>query len=313
MKSSVKIGIIQCAPVYFDVKGSMEKAAGLMKEAVDKGAELIVFGETWFTGYPNFLDTCPDAALWNHGPTKEIFARMYKNSITVPGDETRVLCDLAKTHGVVICIGINERVETGIGNGTIFNSLLLIDSQGNIANHHRKLMPTYTERLVYGIGDGNGLQAVDTPLGRVGSLICWEHWMPLTRQAMHNSGEHIHIAVWPSVHDVHQLASRHYAFEGRCYVVAVGQIMHVSDYPKELKLPEHMQKNPEKMALNGGSCIFGPDGACLLEPQFDKEGVIIHEIEDLEKTVRERITLDVSGHYNRADVFDFTVNKQRKA
>ena len=310
-KKSIKIGIVQSGAVHLDIERRMEKAVSLVEEAVKKGAELVVFGETWLSGYPSWVDQCPEVAYWGHEPTKEVFARMYKNSVNVPGKETKIFCDLARKHHIVICIGVNETVKTGIGSGTIYNTLLTIDANGEIVNHHRKLMPTYTEKMLYGTGDGFGLKASETHLGRIGGLICWEHWMPLTRQAMHNSNEHIHIAVWPWVHEIHQLASRHYAFEGRCFVVAVGQIMRVKDFPKELKLPQHLENKPDELSLKGGSCIIAPDGSYILEPQFDTEGVIIQEITDLERIYKERMTLDTSGHYNRPDVFDFSGHKKR--
>ncbi|MCP5104236.1 MAG: carbon-nitrogen hydrolase family protein [bacterium] len=312
MKESAKIGIIQSGAVYLDVEKSMEKAVLLIEEAVGKGAEMVVFGETWLSGYPAWLDLCPGAALWNHEPTKEVFARMYHNSIAVPGKETEVLCNLARTHNIVIVMGVNEIVHTGMGNGTIYNSMIFIDAGGKIVNHHRKLMPTYTEKLLYGIGDGFGLKASDTHLGRVGGLVCWEHWMPLARQAMHNSGEHIHIAVWPWVHEMHQVACRQYAFEGRCFVVAVGQIMRVKDFPKELELPDDLKDKPEELILKGGSCIVAPDGSFILGPQVNNEGVIVQQVGSLDRIYKERMTLDTSGHYNRNDVFDFHVNKERK-
>lgn len=311
-RHSIKVGIVQCSPVYLDMKKSLEKAVSKIEEAVSKGAELVVFGEVWLSGYPAWLDLCPEAALWNHEPTREIFARMYENSAQIPGKETDILCALAKKHNIVICMGLNEVVETGIGNGTIYISLITIDANGTITNHHRKLMPTYGEKLLYGFGDGHGLKASDTHLGRIGVLNCWEHWMPLARQAMHNSGEHIHIAVWPWVSEIHQVAARHYAFEGRCFVVSVGQIMRVKDFPTELKLPEHLVDKPEEMILKGGSCIIAPDGSYVLGPQVGNEGVIIQEIKDLDRIYKERMTLDTSGHYNRNDIFEFTVNTGRK-
>ena len=312
MKKSIKIGIVQSGPEYLDIQKSMDKAVSLIEEAVGKGAELVVFGETWLSGYPAWLDHCPEAALWNHEPTKEVFANMYQNSVVVPGEETEILCDLAQSHHIIICLGVNEIVKTGIGNGTIYNSLVFIDANGKIINHHRKLMPTFTEKMVYGIGDAHGLKASETHLGRIGGLICWEHWMPLTRQAMHNSGEHIHIAVWPWVHEMHQIASRHYAFEGRCFVVAVGQIMRAKEFPGELKQPEYLKDKPGELVLKGGSCIVAPDGKYILEPQFEKDGVFIQEITDLEQIYKERMTLDTSGHYNRNDIFGFSVNNERK-
>ena len=133
-------------------------------------------------------------------------------------------------------VGVSERVSAGPGRGTLYNSLLTIGPDGQLLNHHRKLVPTYTERMVWGNGDADGLQAVDTPAGRVSGLVCWEHWMPLARQALHDSGEDIHVAVWPTVHDRHQLASRQYAFEGRCFVLAAGSVMRASSLPPELEV-----------------------------------------------------------------------------
>jgi predicted amidohydrolase len=183
----------------------------------------------------------------------------------------------------------------------------MLDNNGELIMHHRKLMPTYTERMVYGQGAGDDLGSADTAFGKIGGLICWEHWMPLARQAMHNSGEVIHIAVWPTVHEMHQIASRHYAFEGRCYVVAVGQIMLADDIPEGLKLPENLAGKDGMMVMNGGSCVIGPDGKYLLEPQFDQVGILYIDIEDLDRVIGERMNLDSSGHYQRADVFEFNL------
>jgi chlorite dismutase len=156
---------------------------------------------------------------------------------------------------------VNERVEAGAGNGTLYNSLLVFDATGNLANHHRKLVPTYTERLVWGAGDARGLAAVDTAIGRVGGLICWEHWMPLSRHVLHASGEHVHVALWPTVHEMHQIASRHYAFEGRCFVVAAGLLMRVRDVPAGLALPPELAADPDKLLVLAYSTI-GIRGDC---------------------------------------------------
>ncbi|MEL6926423.1 MAG: carbon-nitrogen hydrolase family protein [Bacteroidota bacterium] len=311
MKKDLKIAIVQDGPVYLDKEKSMEKAVSLIETASTEGAELIVFGETWLSGYPAWLDHCPEMGLWDHPATKEVFVQMYQNSVEVPGPETKIISQLARQHSVVIGIGVNEVVARGHANGTIFNSFLLFDEQGRLAVHHRKLMPTFTEKMVYGHGDGHGLRAASTSLGRIGGLICWEHWMPLTRQAMHLEAEHIHLALWPKVHDMLQVASRSYAFEARCFVIAAGQIMRASDIPDGLKLPEHLAKAPETMILNGGSCIFGPDGSILLAPQFDVEGILYHELKNIPQLIGEKMALDTSGHYNRNDVFRFGVKRKR--
>jgi len=312
MKNSVKVAIVQKGPVYLDLEKSLYKMLALIEEAVAEKAALIVFGETWLSGYPAWLDHCVDYARWDHGPTKKVFARMYQNSVAVDGKTIKTLCKTAKKHQIVIVTGINEIVEKGIGNGTIYNALLIINSNGEILNHHRKLMPTFTEKLLYGMGDGHGLKAAETSLGRIGSLICWEHWMPLTRQAMHNSGELIHIALWPQVHEMLQVASRHYAFEGRCFVIAVGQMMKASDFPEELGLPKHLEKEPDTYVLNGGSSIIGLDVKYFLNPQYGIEETIFFEINNLQSVFEEKMTLDTSGHYNRNDIFEFKVNYSRK-
>ena len=311
MDQKVKIAVVQAAPEYLDVKKSLEKVEALLLEAATQGAQLVSFGETWFTGYPAWIDYCDEYAKWDFKPTKEVFARTYANSLDVKGAEVAQIGQWAKAHGMTVVMGINEKVSSGPGNGTIYNSLLTWNEKGELANHHRKLMPTHTERLLYGQGDGAGLKAVETNLGRVGGLICWEHWMPLTRQTMHNSGEHIHIAVWPKVHELLQIATRSYAFEGRCCAVGVGQIMRVRDIPSELNLPDELKDNPDHMLLNGGSCVVGPDGHYVMEPIWDKEGVFTTEV-DLSRCYEERMALDVTGHYQRNDVFELNVNHQRK-
>jgi len=306
MPDPVAVAIIQKSPVFLDLAASVDKAIALTEEAARNGARLITFGETWLPGYPAWLDYCSDIALWDHRPSKDVFAKLRQNSLTVPGRETEALAQVAGDLKVTLVIGANERVETGPGNGTLYNTLLTFTADGQLANHHRKLIPTYTERLVWGQGDGRGLRSVATPDGRVGGLICWEHWMPLARQAMHIACEHIHVAVWPTVHKMHRVASRHYAFEGRCFVLAAGMIMRVKDMPKELRLTPELDANPESFLLNGGSTIFGPDGKYVVEPLCDQEDVIIADL-DLDALDRERMTLDVSGHYNRSDLFAFQV------
>lgn len=307
--NKLKVGIIQASPVFLDLEASLAKAVRYVEQAAAEGAQLVAFGETWLPGYPAWLDHCPDAALWNHGPTKEVFARLRGNSVVVPGRETQALAQAAHDHKVSIVIGINERVDEGAGNGTLYNSLLTFDQAGKLAVHHRKLIPTYTERLVWGQGDGKGLEAAQTSAGRVGSLVCWEHWMPLARQAMHESGEHLHVAVFPTVHEMHQIASRQYAFEGRCFVLAVGLLMRVRDLPDSLTKPEGMSNTPDALVLRGGSSIIAPDGSYVVEPVYDEERIITAEI-DLTAIDRERMTLDVTGHYHRPDVFDFRVRSR---
>ena len=304
-KTTLKVAIVQHKPAFLDLEGSLQKIETYATEAAENGAQLIAFGETWLCGYPSWLDYCPEMGLWDYEPTKFVFQKMHESGVEVPGAATQRLSDLAKKTQAIIGIGVNEVVRKGSQQGTIFNSFLLFDQQGNLVIHHRKLMPTYTEKLLYGLGDAHGLKAAATPWGNVGGLICWEHWMPLTRQAMHLAGEHIHLALWPKVHELHQIASRHYAFEGRCFVIAIGQMLQMKDLPNMLKLPEALANQPEHYLLNGGSCVVAPDGQYLLAPQFDQEAILYLDIPDLMQVYRERMTLDVTGHYSRPDIFDF--------
>jgi predicted amidohydrolase len=300
----VRVAIAQSAPVYLDKHASLAKALDLIQQAAKRGAHLIAFGETWLTGYPAWLDVCPGAALWENASAKDAFARLRANSILVPGEEVNALREAARDLKIAIVIGVNERVDSGPGNGTLYNSLLTISEDGQLGNRHRKLVSTYTERLVWGNGDGRGLEAVPTSAGRVGGLICWEHWMPLARMAIHNSGEHINVAVWPTVHELHQLASRHYAFEGRCFVLAVGLMMPAEDLPRELRDGAALLSGGSQWIERGGSTIIGPDSRYILDPVFDREELLVSDL-DLTQIGRELMTFDVSGHYARPDLFRF--------
>jgi predicted amidohydrolase len=308
----LQLAIIQYKPVHLNLQASTQKALTFINEAALHGAQLIVFGETWLCGYPAWLDHCPDVALWNNEATKEVFLQMHQNSVDINGKEIKLLCNAAKESKVMICMGLNEKIAEGIGSGTLYNAFVIIDEQGEIVNHHRKLVPTFTEKLVYGNGDAVGLKTVDTKFGKLGALICWEHWMPLSRQVLHNEGEMIHIALWPTVHEMHQVASRHYAFEGRCFVIAAGQMMQVKDIPANLTLPEHFKNEPDKYILNGGSCVIDPKGNYLLEPRFDAEEILYCAIDNFDTALKEKMTLDTTGHYSRWDIFDFSVEKKRK-
>ena len=306
----VHAAIVQARPAYYDLNASLELALDWAQRATDEGAELVVLGETWLPGYPAWLDYCERAAQWDHAATKEVYARLAENSIAIPSAASERLGKQARDLGIVLVIGVNERVDQGPGNGSLYNSILTYDASGVLVNHHRKLMPTYTERLVWGQGDGAGLQSVATAVGRLSGLVCWEHWMPLARQALHDSGEQIHVALWPTVKEMHQVASRQYAFEGRCYVLAAGSILRASDTPPELTLPAELADAPETLVMNGGSAIIAPDGRYLAGPLWDEEGILQAEL-DLRAITREQMTLDVSGHYSRPDVFRFRVRRKR--
>jgi len=193
MKEKARVAVVQAASVFANLEASLEKAGELVRQAATLGAELVAFPETWLPGYPAWLDCCRDLAIWDHEPTKLLFANLALNSLVIPGPQTQALSSLVREFGVVLSIGVNERVESGAGHGTLYNSNLLFNRDGTLLSHHRKIMPTFTERLIWGMGDGQSLSAADTAAGRTGALICWEHWMPLARQVLHVSREDIHI------------------------------------------------------------------------------------------------------------------------
>ena len=292
------------AEVGDDLASGLELTRAKALEAAALEAELIVFPETWIPGYPAWLDMCRDAALWDHAPVKAVFGRIAENSVAIPGPALDHLAETARSAGATLVLGVSERVSQGAGRGTLYNSLLTLGPDGRLLNHHRKLMPTYTERLVWGGGDVEGLRAVDTPVGRVSALVCWEHWMPLARQALHESGEDVHVAVWPTVHDLHQVASRQYAFEGRCFVLASGALMRASSLPPELEPHPERVAGPDQWVLRGGSAIIGPDGKYMVEPVYDEPTILVAEL-DLRRASEESMTLDVTGHYHRPELFDF--------
>ena len=288
--------------VAVDLATGLDRVAVRAQEAAGNGAQLVVFPETFLPGYPAWLDVCRDAGLWDHGPVKQAFRRMAEESVTVPGPAVDRLGAIARDHHVTLVIGVSERVAAGPGRGTLYNTLLTFGPGGNLLNHHRKLMPTYTERLVWGMGDGAGVRAVDTPSGRVGGLICWEHWMPLARQALHESGEDIHVAVWPTVKEMNLVACRQYAFEGRCWVIACGALMDASLLPPGLEPHPGLVPDEHSLLLRGGSAIIAPDGQVKAGPVFDTPAVLTAQI-SLERVREESMNLDVAGHYSRPDVF----------
>ncbi len=318
----VRVAAVQAAPVFLDLERSVDKAVRLIGEAAGRGAVLAAFGETWLPGYPAWLDACPGAALWDEPAAKKAYARLLDNSLCIPGLETERLCAAAREHRVVVVIGAHERVRGGPGHGSLYNAQIIIGADGMILSRHRKLVPTHAERLVWAPGDGSGLEAVDTPAGRVGTLICWEHWMPLARQVLHESAEQVHVAAWPTVRDMYQVASRHYAFEGRCFVLAVGSLVSAGDLPEGMRPAESAAAAPASgilkatasgvlaipdaapaLLVSGGTCIIAPDGSLVAGPVFGREEILVADL-DLGRIAEESMALDVTGHYNRPDLFE---------
>ncbi len=303
MPRMVTVAAVQATPVFMNLESSLAKALNLVAEAALKKAQLIVFPECWLPGYPAWLEFCRDVAVWNHPPVKRLYARLVENSVIVPGPTTEALSSVAAEHRLTLVMGICERVEEGSGRGTLYSSMLTFSPTGELINHHRKLLPTYSERLIVGQGDGRGLRSVRTSIGRIGGLISWEHWTPLARQAMHQAGEDLHVALWPSLGEMEQIACRNYAFEGRSFVIAAGTIMRARDLPPELEPIAEIANDPDKLILDGGSAVIGPDGKYIAGPAFDYEAIVMARI-NLNRIREESMMMDVTGHYNRPDLFE---------
>lgn len=297
----VRVAALQAAPVLLDREATLERIASWARRAAEAGVSLLATPECFIPGYPAWLDDSPGAALWGHPGAQAVFERLYENAVEVPSPATERLAELARLHGLRFVVGVHER-----GGRTLYNTLLTFAPDGSLVARHRKLMPTYHERMLWGMGDGGGLAAAPVAGVKVGGLICWEHWMPLARQAMHDSGEEIHVASWPGVPEMYQVASRHYAFEGRCFVVAAGAILRVRDMPPELPPRAEKAGDPEAFLYRGGSAVIAPNGRYLAGPVADEETLVVADC-DLSEITRESMTLDVSGHYSRPDVFAFRV------
>jgi nitrilase len=308
-----KIAIIQEAPIFLNTPKSLEKAEPLIKNASEQGAKIIAFPETWFPGYPVWLDFAPKAAAWDFAPAKELYRLLAENAIIINDGYFNQLQRYAKQYQCYLVIGVHEKFQQ-----SLYNSMIFLSKNGKDFWVHRKLMPTYTEKLLWGQGDGSGIGVLKTEFGVLGGLICWEHWMPLARATMHTFGEIIHVAQWPAVDDLHQIASRHYAFEGQCFVLAAGTYLQKKDVLDGARsLPEISQETfefLESMDVDdsgtihpGGSTVIGPDAGYLTEPLIDQSGTIICEI-DPNKVVESRMAIETNGHYARPDIFKLEVD-----
>jgi predicted amidohydrolase len=306
----VRVAAVQAAPAFLNREATVEKAVRLIAEAAAGGAGLVAFPETWIPGYPAWIF---GAAGWDDAAQKRVFGRLNANAVEVPGPAVDALCAAAKEAGVVVAIGMTER-DAKTSRGTLYNSILYVSERGEVLGVHRKLMPTHAERIVWGQGDGSTLHVFDTTIGRVGGLACWEHWMPLTRFAMHAKGEQIHVAAWPEVGDpdLHRFCTRHYAFEGRCFALCVmGARLRPEHLPDDFELREAMGATDDFVdrEQTGGSCVFAPDGTIVADSVAGEEMIVYADI-DLGRIPEEQAALDVVGHYNRPDVFSLTVDER---
>jgi predicted amidohydrolase len=307
-----KIAVVQHPPVFLNLGKSVELAIQYIKEAAEENCNMVVFPETWLPGYPVWLDYAPNAGVWDHPPAKALFRLLFENSLEIDDLYFKALSKAAVENKCLIVMGANERLGR-----TLYNTIFYFSADGRF-DLHRKLMPTYTERLVWGMGNGSTLPTINDNGTKITGLICWEHWMPLARAATHQDGEHVHIAQWPMVKDLHQIASRQYAFEGQCYVIAAGctltkkqimdGILSISDkHNTALEMIESIPAKDDDFLLRGGSSVIKPDSEYLVEPVQEENRIIYADL-DLSLLNEGNLFIDTNGHYSRPDVFNLQVN-----
>jgi len=293
VNGAVRVACVQAEPVVFDRAGTLEKLARLARDAAGEGAQIVLFPETFVPVYPSNRW----ARHLAHGTDgTKIFARLLEQSVEVPGPHAAALAGVAREHGLWLAVGVNERER-----GTIYNSLLVFAPNGRLALHHRKLVPTNHERLVWGQGDGRGLETVDIGAARVGGLICWENLMPLARFALYERGLEIYLAPTADDSEAWHHSIRHIAREARAFVVSSCSFQRASSYPDDIPLADG-----DDLLDRGGSAILAPDGSYLAGPLWDEEGILYADLDpSLLHAARQRF--DPAGHYHRPDVFTLRV------
>ncbi|MDN3518110.1 carbon-nitrogen hydrolase family protein [Aquisalimonas lutea] len=301
---TIKIGVIQIPPVLLQREATIEQMLASIDEAAGAGAELLVFPEAYIPGYPTWiwrLRPGGDMAL-----SSEIHARLRANAVDLHGDALIPLQDAAARHGVTVVTGIHE-IDSCYSGTTLFNTVVTIGPDGRILNRHRKLMPTNPERMVWGMGDGSGLVVVATPAGRLGSLICWECYMPLARYALYAQGMEVFInPTWDSS-DTGLATQRHIAKEGGCWVISTATAMQGSDIPGDFPERDELYAADEWINV-GNAVVISPSGEITAGPLNRDKGILYAEI-DVEQARRARRSLDVCGHYARPDLFSLSVNR----
>jgi nitrilase len=301
MRAAVTAACVQVEPAIFDRARTIDRVAERTAEAAGEGAGIVVFPETFIPAYPSSV-WAKALAGWGEPGAKEAFALLHRESLELPGPDADRLAGIAQEHGVWLVIGVNE-VDPA-RPGTLYNSLLYYSPAGELALHHRKLVPTNHERLVWGPGDGRGLRAIETPIGRLGGLICWENYMPLARFSLYESGIEIYIASTADDGDSWQATLRHIALESRTFVIAPCHFQRASSYPDDFPLASLLEGRD--ILGRGGSAILGPDGSYLAGPLYDEEGILYAEL-DPNLLLQSRQRFDPAGHYHRPDVLTLTV------
>ena len=301
----MKIAIIQEPPVWLNLERTIERAVGLIARAAGEGAQMVVFPEAWFPGYPTFVwRLAPGAGM---AMTDELFARLQANAIDTARGGLAPLQEAAREHGVVIVAGYQE-IDGAVSGSTLFNACATIDADGKLLNNHRKLMPTNPERMVWGFGDASGLRVVDTAVGRIGALICWENYMPLARFALYAQNIDIYVApTWDSG-ETWLATMQHIAREGGCWVIGCATALEVADIPADVPHYDALFPDKGEWVNPGDAVIYKPFGGVHAGPMHREKGLLTAEIDPAAARAARR-KFDVAGHYARPDVLTLTVNR----
>jgi nitrilase len=298
-----KVAVIQAASVAFDLEKTLEKLRRLARDAASQGAKLALFPEAFVSAYPRGLDF--GAVVGSRSDKgREDFRRYWESSVEIPGPAVESLSETAGTNGIFLIVGVVERDA-----GTLYCTVLFFAPDGTYLGKHRKVMPTASERLVWGFGDGSTLPVFDTPLGKVGAVICWENYLPLLRATMYAKGIEIYCAPTADARDSWLASMRHIAVEGRCFVLSCNQFNRRRDFPADYD--STFGEDPDTVVTRGGSCIIDPFGDFLAGPNFEGEAILIAEI-DRAQIIRGKYDLDVVGHYARPDIFQLHVDDRPK-
>ena len=299
-QASVRAAVVQAGAVPFDSEACVDKAVRLIAEASSLGAKVIVFPEAFIPGYPKGVNY--GLVVGARDPAgREEFRLYLEAAIEVPGPETQRLGEAVAAHGAYLVIGVIEREH-----GTCYCTVLFFGPDGSLLGKHRKLMPTVMERVIWGFGDGSTLTVIDSPYGRIGSVICWENYMPMLRMAMYSKNVALYCAPTADDRDTWMASMQHIALEGRCFVLTACQFIRKKDFPDTVRVS--LGDSPEAVLMRGGSAIVNPLGQVLAGPHFGSETILTSDL-DLNDIGRGKFDFDVAGHYSRPDVFQLNVNE----
>ena len=303
-----QLAIVQKTPVFLDKQKTIDLAVASIEEAAANGANLVVFTECFIPGYPTWIWRLRPGGDW--GLSEELHQRLLRNAIDVDSSDLQPLYEAARKHKLTVVCGIEER-DNKLSRSTLYNTVITIGPEGELLNRHRKLMPTNPERMVWGFGDASGLKVVETDAGRIGSLMCWENYMPLARYALYAQGVEIYIAPTYDSGEGWLGSLQHIAREGCCWVVGCGNIMKGSDIPDDFPEKSTLYPDADEWVNPGDSVVIAPGGEIVAGPMNQEVGILYHQL-DREKVSIAKRALDVAGHYSRPDIFQLHVNTKQQ-